>query len=156
MPEEAVTLGPEQMPSMLCRRPREKFLRLPRHSVPIRPVCFREPIDKRMDESQRLARLRELEWSKRWAFLLHIQEATAALPANLDHFAIFNQYRHAALSRCQFTQAVKRRGVGFDVVFDIFATLPFQPIAHFLSMGAARCAEKFKPGHGSAPPGFRG
>ena len=60
---------------------------------------------------------------------------TAALPAHLDYFAVFNENRDVAVSAVERTHAGVGLGVGVDVVLDEVFASPFEPIAEFACKG---------------------
>src|ERR1700678_2978154 len=69
--------------------------------------------------------------------------ASPALPSDLDHLAVFQQYRNGPLA-CGFAHASERGSVGIYVEFDKVAAREFQPLAHFRRVRAAGRTEKFK------------
>src|ERR1700730_10304468 len=82
-------------------------------------------------------------------------DASSSLPADRDHFAIFDQDRAGALSVAKGQHATERFPVRFHVVLDKIASAPLERLAHFTRIGAAGRAVQFKIGHGTAPPAFR-
>src|SRR5579863_4383652 len=87
---------------------------------------------------------------------LRFHHAAVALPADLHHFAVFDENRYAAMTRRESTHPATGLTVAFDVVFNKIRALPFQPLAHLLCVWAPRSTEKLKLGHGPVPPEFRG
>src|ERR1700733_8938889 len=70
-------------------------------------------------------------------------DASPALPADLENFAIFDQDGNRALACCR-AHASECFGVGIDFEFKKFTTREFEPLAHLGCVRTAGRAEKFK------------
>ena len=59
--------------------------------------------------------------------------AAVSLPADLNHFAVFDQHWHDALpAGASSRMRCAGDGIGLDVVFDKLRPLPLQPLPHLL------------------------
>src|SRR5580700_7226602 len=83
-----------------------------------------------------------------------LNKTSPALPADLNHFSVFNQERHGALTARKVQHSGAGARVGFDVMLGIIVTLPFEPFAHFTGVGTGGGSEEFVFRH-EYSPGFR-
>src|SRR3984885_7111261 len=66
----------------------------------------------------------------------HADNASPALPADLDNVAVFEKHRNRALAG-GFAHPGERARVGIHVEFDKVAARKLQPLAHFRGVWAA-------------------
>src|ERR1700733_4524271 len=136
---------------------RDGFRRLLPRSRPSPADFSRTRAGKRKGEIQRPAQPRAREWSKRGAWVLFcVHHAAAALPADLNDFAVLNEKRDGERGLSQLSHSLARPTVSFNVELGELASFPLKPFAHFAGVGAAGRAVELQIRHGRAPPAPRG
>jgi hypothetical protein len=80
--------------------------------------------------------------------VFRVYDTAAALPSDLNHFAVFHKNGNSSLSSCESLHSLQSIAICFDVEFDKITPLPFQPIPEFLCEWATCGSKKLTGLHG--------